>query len=400
MLNNRVTVIWMLLKANNKTNILIKVKEAISLILIFSILISFSIWFNYVYHSYTFPYSETNFDFMVKEFTESQIDQIAHESFVDLIFPVRVITGEIRSFNDSIHCALYAVQSFENRKISIFADKFLTMKDEALLLNEALNPIILDFESAEILKVKVGDVVQIPFGSEGEEVHFKVAAIHETMKGRSTALILWSGSQKEIFYESFHQDPLYSFMYVKVNDFANAKEYFINEYIPLQSVEEGYFGIEEMDRIIEYNKSMLIERVKVLKEIQYELRFTPPIVIIASILGFLTYLLVLYRESNKKIIICEKDFAILSALGMPRIYFPVYLVLEVLLLHIPMLIISLFAVKYVIYGMMNNAYLPWYFYYWYCLFAIVLQMLAVTINGFVYYFRVKKVYLASLLSNE
>ncbi|WP_252227618.1 ABC transporter permease [Caldicoprobacter algeriensis] len=401
-LKGKFKLIWMLLKESKLSGINKRIGEVIGIILMLSILLSFTVWFRHIQHVYTVLYAETKFDFIVKEFNEEQIAHIKSLPFVEAVFPVRIISGRViiqDSTTRNIPLDIYAVDSFDSRDISFFSDHLIIKCDKKILENKELNPIIIDFGTARKLGVDTGDKVFIPFGPDQIKVPFTVAAICDS--GREPiALILWQGEQRSTFTQIFGHEPIYSIMFVKAVDKEKAKEYFIYEYIPMQMINDGLLSADDKNGIVEFNRNMLLEREKHLEELYWELRYTPPIVIAASILAFIAYLLVLYREASKKLVMREKDFAILYAAGMPRFYFVMYLLLETFVIHVPLLGTAAVIVKYIVYDFLMESYMPWYLFGWYCLGALTLQIVAVVINGLFAYLKTKKIDISAQLARE
>lgn len=399
---SKIIILWMTLKKNKLERPIKIIKEVVSLILILVILMSFTILFQHIQHTFSVLYSQTEFDFIVREFNEYQIEEIGRLPFVDVVFPVRIISGSLMTENSVAKnlITIYAANSFEGREASFFSDKLIIKMDNNILLNEDMNPIIIDYITARELRVRLGDKLYIPFGKDGTKVLFNVAAISETAMGTQQALILWKGEQQNVFNKHFGNDLYYSEMFVKTNDIEIARDYFLYEYIPMQMVDEGHFSLYDIDKILEFNQNMLTEREKKLELILWELTFTPPIVFITAILGFITYLLVLYREVDKKVKGAEKSLSILHALGMPKIYFVLYLLLDTVLIHFPLLGVSTLIVKYVIYDLLMSSFMPWYMLKWYFLIALLLQLMAVLLNGILAYLKMKTIETATQLSKE
>lgn len=374
----------------------------IGFIIILSILLSFTMWFRFIQHTFTFPYSETDFDLIVKGFSEEQIPEIEHLPFIDSIYPVRLLTTEA-GFNDrTTLITVYAADNFESIDASYFTDRLLITKNKQILMNQASNPIVIDRKIARELNAGIGDEILLLFGESRIEAPFTVVALseHMTTQGLPAALILWQGEQRSLFLQSFGQDPMYSLMFIKANDKEIAKDYFIYEFIPLQMVEEGLLDIDDRNEINRYNRALTVDREEYLDELRYELKYTPPIVALTSMLGFIAYLLVLYREANKKLILHEKDFSILHGLGLPKVSFMVYIIFETVIIHTPLLAAAAFIVKYVVYDVLMQAYLPWYIFIWYCLGAYALQMMAAVFNGFIMYLKLRKTNIAAQLAKE
>lgn len=376
-----------------------RVAGMVGLVVIMTILLSFTMWFRAIQHRFTFAYAETSFDFLVQGFSESQIIDIQQLAFVDAVFPVRILGGEIRSRGRSLHVDIYASQSFKNREISYFNERLFIRKDDRILTTPDVNPIVIDLRVARAFDVNLGDVLLIPFGKDRTEVRFTVATISEPMLMPSV-LILWQGEQRQVFRSDFGKDPIYSFMFVKTPDKAVAREYFLREFIPWQEVNDGLLDLRDMSSIYDFNQRALIERVTRLQNLRYELRYTPPIVMVTSVLGFLAYLLFLLRETNKKAYIHSKDISIFFSLGLPRAYFTYFLMLDTMLFHSPSLAIAALGTKYLVYDFLMQSYLPWYLFLWYCLGAFALQLAAVIISGLIMYIRLSLTNTAALLAKE
>lgn len=375
-------------------------QEIIVLSVIFTILITFIMIFSFTQHTYSVAYKESNFDITIQGFSEEQIEVIDTLPFVETIFPTRILSSSIFADNKEILIDIYATNSMNGREISFFNDKVMYKKDDVLLSSAEANPIIIDKQIARVFGTDIGKSISLSFG-EGYDVDFTVAGITEPLKnsvGYNPVLILWQGEQEQAFIKSFGEQPPYSLMFVKASDKEKAKDYFLNEYIPVQFQEEGHLSSEE--EIYRYNLALNVEREEKLNGILNELRYTPPVVTLISILGFISFLLVLYREANKKLIAREKDYSILNALGVPRSMFISYYMMESIIMQIPVLIISALLVKYVIYDFVGNSYMPWYFFFNFLVGAFILQIVAVLINGLLLNKKMKKTQLAIQLAKE
>ncbi len=390
----------MFLRTSSPRGIKKKIGSAAGLIIILAILLSFTMWFRYVQHSFTFQYAETNFDLIVKGFSEKQISQIQRLAFVTDVFPVRIFTTEAKCGTRRMLIDVYAADSFNLMDASYFADRLLIRASKQILTSNALNPIIIDREIAGELNARIGDSILLLFGKDKTEIPFTVAAISEPLQDLPEVLILWRGEQKSIYKKAFEENPVYSLMFVKTKDKERAKSYFLNEFIPMQMIGEGLLDIDDSNEINRFNRAMLIDREEYLRELRYELRYTPPIVAVTSMLGFIAYLMVLYRETNKIIVQQKKDFSILYSLGMPRIYFMYHLISETLLLHGPSLLAAILLTKYVVYDYLMRAFLPWYLFIWYGLGSFALLLMAIVVNGFIFYAKLKKTNMAVQLAEE
>lgn len=402
-LENKLKLIMMLLRINGAKSVKKIFKEWIIITVIASILITFIMLLRYTQHIMTVSYAESKFDLIVQGYTGEQISEIQQLKYIEKVFPVRLLYGEAGKGDQKLAIDIYAADSFENKNISFFSDKMFIQSDKEILLNNKLNPIVIDEKMAQKFNVGVGDKVSLFFGSNKVDVSFTVAAICESMEktlGMPPVLILWQGEQQEAFFKSFNENPPYGYMFIKAKNKDLAKDYFLKKYIPLQFVKEGHLNIEDKEKILHYNSSLLIDRESHLEELLYELRYTPPIVMLASVLGFITYVLILYRETNKRISMKEKEYSILHALGLHKFNFLLLSMVETLILQIPVIIISSFIVKYVIYDSLFNAFLPWYLFIWYCLGALILQICAVLINGIFLYFKMLRTSTAAQLAKE
>lgn len=374
-------------------------KEIISIIIMYTILLTFTIYFGFYQHSSTVAFKETDFDMIIQGFTEEQIDEINSLPFVEASFSARILSGFIPTDYEGYSFDIYAADNFQNTEYSYFNNQIVYKKDEEILENPALNPIIIDKELSKFFKANIGDSIKIPFG-EHREVTFTVAGISEPLQnslGFPVALILWQGEQEQIFKEEFGNSPPYSNLFLKVNDKELANDYFLNKYIPKQFMNENTLTNEE---ILRYNASLNFNREVRLNQLHEELKYTPPIIILISILGFITLLIVLFREANKKFLMQEKDFSILRALGMPNVNYIFLYLAEMMVIHIPILFFSSLLVKYLIYDFIGSTYLPWYFLFSYCIGAFIAQQFAIFINGFLMHLKTRKSNISYQLAKE
>lgn len=374
-------------------------KEILSIIIIYTILLTFVMYYGFYLHSSTFAYKETNFDMIVQGFTEEQIVEINSLPFVKASFPTRILSGYYPSENGNFSFDIYAANTFHNMEYSYFNNKIIYKKNKEILENRDLNPIIIDKKLSKLFNASIGDRIKIPFG-EDREVTFTVGGITEPFKnslGFPTALILWQGEQEKIFLEEFGESPPYSVLFLKVNDEKLARQYFINEYIPKQFMIENTLTEED---ILRYNKALNRSREDTLNNIYEELKYTPPIIILISILGFIAFLIILFREANKRFQNQEKEIAILRALGMPNISYIYLYIMELMVIHIPILLISSLLVKYLIYDLIGGTYLPLYFLFPYAIGTFFAQQIAIFINGFMMLFRTRKSNISSQLAKE
>ncbi len=396
-MNNLLSMLYKANYAKGKKKIL---QEILVLSSIFTILITFIMIFSFTQHTYSLAYKTPNFDLTVQGFSKEQISTIESLPFVDTIFPVRILSNNIVAGNKEVLIDIYAADSMKEKEISFFQNKIMIKSDNSLLASNEANPIVIDKQLASELHADIGEKISLVFG-EGINVDFTVAGITEPLKnsvGNIPVLILWQGEQEQAFINSFREQPPYSVMFVKAKDKEKANDYFLNEYVPKQFEEEGHLTSNE--EIYRYNKSLNVDRVDKLHAISNELRYTPPIVTLISILGFFSFLLVLYREANKKLIAMEKDYSILNALGVPRPTFISYYIVEAIIMQIPVLVIAALFVKYLIYDLVGNSYMPWYFFIPYCIGAFILQIVAVFINGLLLNKKMKKTQLAIQLVKE
>ncbi len=116
----------MLIRSRNLTGLRKRVAGKIGLIIIITILLSFTIFFRYILHVFTFEYVETDFDLIVEGFSKKQIAEIQNLPFIDDVFPVRLLSGEAEfAGRTTTPLDIYAADSFDRRDISFFTDRLL-----------------------------------------------------------------------------------------------------------------------------------------------------------------------------------------------------------------------------------------------------------------------------------
>ena len=401
------SIIGELLLKRLKINRFELLKEFLILVVIFTIIISFSMLLIVYQHYKIAVYEDSNYDLIIRGFSSKQIDEINNLNFVDKIYPVRMFEPAIickgeKTFND---VSLYMGDSFTNKNISYFSDKLIIEQDKSLLFDKKINPIVLDYTIAKELSVSIGDSVNVPFGKNRDAIVFKVAAIYEPLNGsgRPMALGLWQGKQKEIYLNDFKTSPPYSVMFIKTKNIKRALDYFENSYVMMGDIELKFgYGLskEQIDEISKDFKGNAIMRQDLLDEVISSLDYTPPIILLTSILGFVIFILVLFRENNKKLILQEKKFSILYVLGCPKFYFGIYFILEMLLLQVPILALSAVFVKLIYYFVIKDMYLPLYILKTCLGFALCIQIVASIISGIIIYFKIKRKNLALILASS
>ena len=392
----------MLFKAYSVANRKKLIKDITTLTLLFSILLSFSILLLVLRHTYMLAYAETKFDFILQGFSEGQIDGIAALDFVKTVFPVRIFSGEIVAGNNKIVADTYAADSFTGIEVSYFSNHVILKKDKDIMTNQNLNPILIDRDIARTLRTGIGGKVSKFYGKEGREVIFTVAAICQPLEnslGRPVALILWRGEQRDIFYHDFGEGHEYSMMFIEVLDRNRAHKYFQEEYVPKWYLEE-YGPLTEEELLEMRRDSAVINRETELENLYDEMRYAPPVIILISALGFIIFLIVLYREADKKVLMIEKEFFILNALGLPKRYFYIYYTVETMLMQIPVLLGATLITRFIIYEFIFNMYIPGYLLLRYAALAFLLQIIAVCISGCFINLALKKKDMASLLAKE
>lgn len=372
-------------------------RNLLSMLALISVIFAFAIMLKVFLHPHTVAYSETIFDYKIQGFSTNQIGEIKALKFVEEVFPVRLLSGEVSAGTRGFDVDLFAADSFEGMSISYFSNRLLIRKSASLMSDPGVNPIVINRRLARALKVGLGDSVYIPFGREKTKVLFTVAAISEDIQ-QNTALFLWRGAQQELFVDSFGEGP-YSYMFVKVNDRDKAFTYFRQDFIPEWYVSVyGPFPSEEDH--LRHNAQSLSDRLLTLRGLTYELRFAPNVNIALTSLGFLVFFFVLYRETDKKLEHMQKDFSILYALGMPKIWFITYLSLDAVLFQLPVFLIATAVVRYGIYNLILNMYIPSYLMAEFITIAFSLLIISLLVNSLVVHVKLAKINFSTLLVKE
>ena len=374
-------------------------RNVLSMLTLISVLFAFAIMLKVFLHPHTVAYSQTTFDYKIQGFSANQIAEIKALKFVEEVFPVRILSGEVSAGKSGFAVEMFAADSFEGRNISYFSNRLLIRKSSRIMSDQEANPIVIDRRLARALKVGLGDTVYIPFGREKTKVLFTVAAISEDIRPRHTALFLWRGAQRELFIDSFGDEGPHSYMFVKVNDRDKAFSYFRQDFIPEWYISVyGPFPSEE-DRL-RHNAQSLSDRLFTLRGLTYELRFAPTVTIALTSLGFLVYFFVLYRETDKKVEQLQKDFSILYALGMPKIWFITYLSLDAALFQLPVFLIATGVVRYGIYNLLLNMYIPSYLMAEFITIGLSLLIISLIVNSLVVHVKLAKKNFTTMLVKE
>lgn len=385
MISNRLQLILLLFKRTSINNLSKTIRNSLGSIFIFVILFTFCIFLPVYEHNNIAAFKYAEYDLIfdgVNINNEKEINDIKEiEKYVNsIIFSSVRFESKYSSLKTDLE---FILGTMKDVSITNFSDKLIIKKNKNLFNDDDTNSIVLDITTSKRLNVDIGDTVYVFFGPEKEKIDFKVAAIYEPMgNDNSHILALWKGKPREIYENNFGKLTEYSKTYIKCRNLEVTKK-------QLAELKNKSNGIGLIDRVLQLSYKKL------------DLEYTPPIIILTSSLGFIVLLIYFLREENKKLIVLNKNFAILNSLGFTKLDLSGYFLIEILMVQIPTLLVAIILVKYIIYDkLITNMFLPYYLLLKFSIYALFIQILAVVLSVIIIYIKLKKTNLVTMLSKE
>lgn len=381
---NKIKVIFLLFRRTSFLNKKKLFQYLITSIIIYSILFSFCALLPAYEYNKIAPFKYAGYDLILNSSNRQSEKELDELSEIDRY--VSIVTFSSIEFNTNGRNIKMDVDflfgDLEDITLTSYSNKLLIKSKKDIFNNENLNPIVLDVYAAKQLMVDVGDNIYIVFGPNREKIEFKVVALYEPVRPNSGVVALWKGKQKDIYEKEFGILDEYSKTFIKGKNINRLKEQ-LND---LGNRSKG---------------QSIIDRESELNFINLDLEFTPPIIMLTSILGFFVLLIYYLREENKKLIILNKNFAILYSLGCRKFELAFYFVLEMLIMQIPTYIMGVFISKYIIYDrLILSIYLSKYLLYRFLIYGIGLQISAMFISILIIYYKLKKQNISLMLVKE
>lgn len=332
-------------------NIKRQCKSLFTLSAIFTIVLSFSLLLMVIYYNKIHVYMNSSYDYVMRDFDEKGIQKIKDKPFVDSVFVTRIVTGEMENSREEVRSVnLMLCDSFRGSEMMYYGNIESVFKNRE-------NGIILDVITARRLKVGINDTIRMKTGPENNvNVEFVVLKIVESdgtaVKGTAIASYNYFLDKSQSFFGDYIPA---SEMFVKVNNQkAEAEKFFYDEYISPRMEDSSW------EEIKENNLNSNIKRIWQIEDTEKGLENTPKVTIITSILGGVMCFFFIWRDTNLKMIVMKKNYAILHVLGISTFFLKLYFHIERFILQVPAIFISCIFVKKVIYDMLlDNLFLPW-----------------------------------------
>jgi hypothetical protein len=233
----------------------------------------------------------------------------------------------------------------------------------------AANPIVLSYNLARYIKASVGDKVIIPIGRTEKKIEFTVGAIYLSVcvNGMFDAAILWQNPQRSLIKEE--EESHWTSAFIKTNNMEEMKEYLKNDFFPYMifetDMENANYKSEE--ELWDYYKtsnfntsSFYIARQTELTKIEDTLKYTPKVFVMTTILGFIIFGVLLYRDENKKMNELMYTITVMFSLGLKKRKIQTISIMKMLVFSIPSSMAAILLNKYFVYRFLTeNLFVTW-----------------------------------------
>jgi hypothetical protein len=210
-----------------------------------------------------------------------------------------------------------------------------------------------------------------------------------------TGVCLYNSYFKKQWSRYFSEEPYYSRMFVNGNNEKELDDYFYNDYIA------PGMDNESLDDIKKMNLSCIHKKVWSIEEVEEEMEFAPPVTICVSILGMVLTLFFIWRESSSKSYFLVKNMAVLSTVGMRKIYIVLYIFIGQSIVLLPSICVAALIVKKVVCDILiSNYYLSWNLVGGSTIIVAGISMISSLLVGIGLSLKFKKLSICKLLSNE
>jgi len=375
-------------------------KNFVNYIVIFSIIIAFCLLMPVYKNKEVCNYENSKYDYWAQCLTKNQINEISKKEFVESVFPFSLMSvKELKNIrnNKSSEVMLIVSESFNNMDISSFTPKNCITMDKKIIEDEKANPIILDYSLSKIIGASIGDKIEIPFGKSKKKTEFIVGAIYQSHNvfSRYDAMIVWKDPQAEAYGGQAEQG--HDMVYIKGKDSIQLKKFMDKEFFPELTYEKarksGQFKNE--DEIKESYKDLdttlfYESREDQLNYVIESMKYTPAIIIITTVLGCIIFIILLYREENKKMTELMYTISLLYSLGFSKRRIQMLYIKKIFVNIIPSCFIALLLQKFVIYKYFaGDLFIPWYLLMKYGMILMSLIIISVLITSHMLIRKVK-----------
>lgn len=342
------------------------IKTFLIYIFIFTVTMSFSLLLIIIWYNNVSPYIESNYSYLMTNFDENNMTNLAENENVIDMYSSRCISTEIKKDENVENIDINLVDEWDKKSISYFGINRKTSGSIDYVGNDG---IILDVLLARRINASVGDKIGIKI--KDEYIDYTVIMLIEPISamGSGQGVCLYNEKFREKWNEKFEEQPVLSLLFLETNKSNDFENYLYNEYIGADTINE------DIDYIREINRSTIIKKEWSVDDVERELEHTPPVTVCISILGMIIIFLFIWREASLKSLGLEKNNAILISQGAKSSLMTVLTIVGQEMIIIPSIIISGLMVKLLYDNLINAYYLP--------VRIIVIEVVAVIIISFV-----------------
>lgn len=367
-------------------------RSFLTLVFIFTVFYAFSLLLIMIYENKISQYNESSYDYMLTNFDEENIENIKSQIFVEGTYATRLVNSTLHNGSKEELILLNLVDEWDKNNISYMG---LNRSAKGDFNNTQENSIVLDILTARKINVGIGDTVDLYF--KDIKCTYKIAMLLEpdASSGEGLGVCLYNSYFCDAWGKAFPTMPPYSLLYVNTNDDSKADEYFYNEFVGPRMGEKAH------EDIVKANENSNIKKLWNIEEAKRDLKFTPSVTVIISILGIIALFIFILRETSSKMNILNKDLAILSTIGMKLSHMTRYFLISCCGVQIPAILVSSVIVKKIIYDLLiSNYYLPWRLIGYANLITIVFSFFAALIVSIGVCVKFKKSSICKILAAE
>lgn len=363
---------------NKKTTVVSRLVKQLTTFILILFLFGYIFYHITNFHNITAPLKYSNYDAQILNVSLNQAHKIQNYDFVDKFVIYTNIRGtRLTNKNLVIGTDLTILNSDNLKDIDYtpFCPELIINRDNSLLKNKNVNPIILRYSDAKQLNVKIRDKLVAQMS--GLNIEYTVAGIYEDAVVSQLpfkSFVLLNDSLKEwIFNIEKRRNPNAkepSFVgnsgYIKFNNKIKGTE-LINSFYSDVNLFSKY-GENWLEKAtpaeLEYNKGVYVYREK-----DYEIRLNNIadgyIKVIALVaFGFLTLIIFIIWQQNKLISITMQSISILVASGCRKIGFFIYFMITTFMKQLICFLLTIPIIKYPFMSYLSSNdfhwYLPWY----------------------------------------
>lgn len=322
-----------------------------------------------------------DYDAHIVAISGAQAREIRNYDYVDKYVSYALINGcDMRTEESKINVSLNVIwgENLANVDYTPLAPKLILDRDENLVNNNSINPVLLMCNQAKQLKVEVGDKITIDMLDNSME--YTVAGIYSDAAGSSVggddnAFVSLNESLLDWLFKveeksdphAKREDVACNQGYIKFNDLEKGHEFINNFYSDLDL--SWKYGDDWPEKATEEElnnaKGSYTYRDRQYKVVLNNMSDSYARVICIVGLGFLALILFMSWEQNKKITMTMQSISVLIASGCRKIAIFIYFFSTTLLKQIgyflvAMPLIRIFLVTILSHEPHYNWFFPWY----------------------------------------